>query len=457
MTHLISNKLLANIQIGEQTQINWHVSAREAQLFSIQSPTEDSFIKATNSYGTSMLLKALLSRIFTIDLPGPGSELIRDDLHYYTSINLHDDLTITAKVIEKKVAEQLLTIKIECRNQQNILICDGQISIKASAVTITQPTPDRPEIVLFNTGYKFKQLMIQAQQLPDTPKVAVVHPMNAETLQAAVTAAENNLIIPIIIAPLNKLQLIAEQVQIDLSAYICIDVPHSHAAAQKAVAMAKKGEVQALMKGSLHTDELMHEVIDSITGIRTDKRISHCFVMDIPTYPTLLTITDAAINISPDLIGKQNIVQNAIHLLHALGVELPKVAILAAIETVNPKMPATIDAAALCKMAERGQITGGILDGPLAFDNAISRTAADIKGIQTPVAGEVDILVVPDLEGGNMLVKQLSYLTGAIGAGIVLGAKVPIILTSRADLPMAREASCALVKYYIDHAKHTHN
>jgi phosphotransacetylase len=374
---------------------------------------------------------------------------MHDDLNYYLPINLHDELTITTQIIEKKLKEQLLIFSIKCINQQSAVICDGKVTVKPSATIITEPVPEHPEIVLFNTAYKFKKLMAQAQAMPNTPRVAVVHPMNTETLKAAIDAATSNLIIPIIIAPMKKLKLIADELKIDLTKYTCIDVPHSHAAAQKAVSMARDGEVDALMKGSLHTDELMHEVVDSVTGIRTDKRISHCFLMDIPTYPRPLTITDAAINIAPDLLDKQGITQNAIDLMHALGIEQPKVAILAAVETVNPKMPATIDAASLCKMADRGQIKGGIIDGPLAFDNAISRTAADIKGIVTPIAGDVDVLVVPNLEAGNMLVKQLAYLTGAVGAGVVLGAKVPIILTSRADPPLARETSCALVKYLV--------
>jgi phosphotransacetylase len=308
-----------------------------------------------------------------------------------------------------------------------------------------------------DTKFKFKKLMAEAQRMANTPRVAVVHPMNEPTLEAAIVAAKNNLIIPIFVAPIKKLEPIARKIGVDLSEYTCVDVPYSHAAAKRAVEMARNDEVDALMKGSLHTDELMHEVVDSQTGIRTDKRISHCFVMDVPTYPLMLTITDAAINIAPDLICKQHIVQNAIDLLHSLGNAKPKVAILSAVETVNPKMPSTLDAAALCKMADRGQIKGGILDGPLAFDNAISKSAADIKGIKTPIAGAADILVVPDMDAGNMLVKQLAYLTGAIAAGIVLGAKVPIILTSRADLPLAREVSCALVKHFIFHHKKQKN
>lgn len=455
MTHLITNKLFSAISTGDQAQLHWRVSSREAQLFSIQSPTEDAFAKATNTYGSSALIKALLTHLFTTELPGPGSELVHDELTYYLPVNLHDELNIIIKVIKKNTAQHLLIFSVTCHNQTSALVCAGKITIKPSATTITEPQPARPEIVLFNTGYKFKQLMSQAQALPHTPRVAVVHPMNTETLKAVIISAENHLIIPIIIAPLKKLKPIADELNVDLQQYTCIDVEHSHAGAQKAVSMARNGEVDALMKGSLHTDELLHEVVDNKCGIRTDKRISHCFLMDIPTYPRILTITDAAINIAPDLLDKQSITQNAIDLMHALGNEKPKVAILAAVETVNPKMPATIDAASLCKMTDRGQITGGIIDGPLAFDNAISRTAANIKGIDTPVAGDVDVLVVPNLEAGNMLVKQLSYLTGAVGAGVVLGAKVPIILTSRADPPLAREASCALVKHLFCKSKST--
>jgi phosphate acetyltransferase len=221
-------------------------------------------------------------------------------------------------------------------------------------------------------------------------------------------------------------------------------VPHSHAAAAKAVEIVRAGEAETLMKGSLHTDELMAEVIDKETGLRTERRRSHVFVMDVPTYPKPLAVTDAAINIFPDLEDKRDIVQNAIDMAHALGIEMPKVAIVSAVETVTPKIPSTIDAAALCKMAERGQITGGLLDGPLALDNAISKEAVEIKGIRSEVAGDANILVVPDLEAGNMLAKQLSFLANADAAGVVLGARVPIILTSRADTVRARMASCAI-------------
>jgi phosphate acetyltransferase len=281
---------------------------------------------------------------------------------------------------------------------------------------------------------------------------AIAHPCDESSLQGAIEAAKASLIRPILVGPEAKIRAVAGQCGIDLAPYQVVDAPHSHAAAAQAVAIVRAGEAEALMKGSLHTDELMAEVVRKETGLRTERRVSHAFIMDVPTYPKALVVTDAAINIFPDLETKADIVRNAIDMAHAFGRELPKVAILSAVETVTPKIPSTIDAAALCKMAERGQITGGLLDGPLAFDNAISKEAAEIKHIRSEVAGDPDILVVPDLEAGNMLAKQLSFLANADAAGIVLGARVPIILTSRADTVRARMASCA-VAVLLAHAR----
>ena len=289
----------------------------------------------------------------------------------------------------------------------------------------------------------FADLILQAEQFgPIT--MAVAHPCSPESLLGAVESAEHGLIEPILVAPLSKLQKVANECDVDLSRYRVIDVPHSHAAAEKAVELARTGVAHALMKGSLHTDEFMTEVLDRNTGVRTDRRLSHVFIMKVESYPRNLFITDAAINIAPDLKTKVDITQNAIDLAIALGIDRPKVAILSAVETVTPTIQSTIDAAALCKMADRGQIKGAILDGPLAFDNAISHQAADTKGIASPVAGEPDILVVPDLESGNMLAKQLSYLAAAASAGIVMGARVPIVLTSRAEDAQGRLASAAI-------------
>jgi len=298
---------------------------------------------------------------------------------------------------------------------------------------------------------KYQRLLELAKTL--TPVVtAVAHPCDESSLSGAVDAAKAGLIKPILVGPKARIQAVAKESRLDIAGYELVDAPYSHAAAAAAVELVRAGKAEALMKGSLHTDELMAEVVRKDTGLRTARRISHCFVMDVPTHPDALIISDAAVNIAPTLEDKVDIVQNAIDLARALHAPEVRVAILSAMETVNPKVPSTVEAAALCKMADRGQITGGILDGPLALDNAISPEAAAIKKIVSPVAGRANVLIVPDLEAGNMLAKSLSFLAGADCAGIVLGAKVPIILTSRADSVAARLASCA-VAALVAHAR----
>ncbi len=290
---------------------------------------------------------------------------------------------------------------------------------------------------------KYEQLLVRCRSLEAVP-TAVAHPCEASALAGALEAGEKGLIKPILVGPEAKIREIATREGLDLGRARIVDAPHSHASATKAVELVRKGEAELLMKGSLHTDELLSAVVARETGLRTGRRISHVFIMDVPTYHKVLVVTDAAINIAPTLEDKVDICQNAIDLAVTLGVSAPKVAILAAVETVTSKMPSTIDAAALCKMADRKQIVNGILDGPLAFDNAISKDAARIKGIRSEVAGDPDILLVPDLESGNMLAKQLTFLANADSAGLVLGARVPIILTSRADSVRSRIASCGV-------------
>jgi phosphate acetyltransferase len=290
---------------------------------------------------------------------------------------------------------------------------------------------------------KYQRLIDYCRALPPTP-TAVAHPCDQSSLQGAVEAARMELIAPILVGPRSRIEDVAKQYDIDISGLPLVDAPFSHASAEKAVELVRIGKAEALMKGSLHTDELMGAVVKRDTGLRTARRISHCFVMDVPTYAETLILTDAAVNIAPTLEAKVDIVQNAIDLAHALKFPEVRVAILSAMETVNPQVPSTIEAAALCKMADRGQITGAILDGPLALDNAISLESVKIKKIDSPVAGRANVLVVPDLEAGNMLAKSLSFLAGADAAGIVLGARVPIILTSRADPVMSRLASCGI-------------
>jgi phosphate acetyltransferase len=290
---------------------------------------------------------------------------------------------------------------------------------------------------------KYEELLTRCKSLEPIP-TAVAHPCEASALSGAIEAGELDLIIPILVGPVDKIQSVAKSSGINLGNTKIVDAQHSHESAKKAVELIRTGEAELLMKGSLHTDELMGAVVSREGGLRTGRRISHVFVMDVPTYHKVLIVTDGAINIAPTLEDKVDIVQNAVDLVRSLGMEKPKVAILAAVETVTSKMPATIDAAALCKMADRGQITGALLDGPLAFDNAISKEAAKTKGIKSEVAGDPDILLAPDLESGNMIAKQLSFLANADSAGLVLGAKVPIILTSRADSVRSRIASCAV-------------
>jgi phosphotransacetylase len=298
---------------------------------------------------------------------------------------------------------------------------------------------------------KYEALLERCRSLAPVP-TAVAHPCEASALAGAVEAAQKKLIVPILVGPASKIAETAKAAGVSLSGLEVIDAPHSHASAEQAVALVREGRAEVLMKGSLHTDELLSAVVSKEKGLRTGRRISHAFIMDVPTYHKVLIVTDAAINIAPALEDKVDICQNAIDLAVSLGRDKPKVAILAAVETVNSKMPATIDAACLCKMADRGQIKGGLLDGPLAFDNAISKDAAKTKGIASEVAGDPDILLAPDLEAGNILAKQLSFLANADSAGLVLGAKVPIILTSRADSVRSRIASCA-VAVQVAHAR----
>ncbi len=299
-------------------------------------------------------------------------------------------------------------------------------------------------------GTQLQRLLRMAEAQPPL-RTAVVHPVDALSLTGAVEAARRGLIEPILIGPMARVRAAAETAGLDLQGLAIVDVEHSHQAAARACELASRGEVAAIMKGALHTDELLEAAVAAQSGLRTERRMSHVFVLDVPTYPRPLLVSDAALNIAPDLASKRDIVQNAIDCAHAMDIPNPKVAILSAVETVNPRMVSTLDAAALCKMADRGQIVGGVLDGPLAFDNAISVEAAEVKGIRSPVAGRADILIVPDIESGTMLAKQLFYLSNAQSAGIVMGARVPIILTSRSDPEASRLASCALAILVAQH------
>ena len=302
-------------------------------------------------------------------------------------------------------------------------------------------------------GMLLEQLIQQAEKLPPA-RAGIVHPCDLPSLSGALAARDRGLITPTLIGPRNKILSTAQSANLSLADIEIVDAPHSHAAADEAVARVRQGELQTLMKGALHTDELMSAILQKGSGLQTERRMSHVFVIDAPSYHKLLLVTDAAININPNLLIKRDIVRNVIDLAHAIGIACPKIALLSAIETIEEKIPSTIQAAALCKMAERNQITGAILDGPLAFDNAISRDAATTKNIQSIVAGEADVLVAPDLEAGNILAKELVFLSGANTAGLVLGARAPIILTSRSDDIVSRVASSALAQLFIHRNRH---
>jgi phosphate acetyltransferase len=385
---------------------------------------------------------ALVSGVLGSKLPGSGTVYLGQDLQFLNTVGLGDVITATVTVVEKRPENHVVILDCVCRNQDGQVIVTGTATVSAPTQKVHRDTQDLPEVQLIHHD-QHDALLQKCDGLAPTP-TAVVYPCNESALRGAVEAAEAGLIDPVLVGPANLIREIAATFGLDISRYRLVDVELAPDAAQAAALLARDGEVEALMKGSLHTDELMGAVVRKENCLRTALRISHVFVMNVPTYPRTLLITDAAINIAPSLEDKAHIVQNAINLAKVLGVETPNVAILSAVENINLKIPSTLEAAVLCKMADRGQITGGVLDGPLAFDNAISAEAAKTKGIKSPVAGVADILLVPDLESGNMLAKQLSFLANADAAGIVLGAKVPIILTSRADNLRSRLASCAV-------------
>ena len=384
---------------------------------------------------------ALVSTVLGTVFPGPGTRYVEQRMRFLGVAKAGDALEIAVTVKSKDAATGCVTLDCVVRKKGGAELMVGE------AVVVAPKTKQRVARAglrwnVFDAAAAVQRLLDQARR-HERLKCAIVHPCEPESLRGALEAAEEGLFTPVFVAPRAKLLAVAEEAGLDLAGVAIEDVPHSHAAAERAAALAASGEVAALMKGSLHTDELMRAVL-SRPELRTKRRLSHVFRFDVPMYHKPLLVTDAALNIAPTLEEKVHIVQNAIDLAQVLGCERPKVALLAAVESVNPKMVATLDAAALCKMADRGQITGGIIDGPLAFDNAISTEAARIKGIFSPVAGDPDILMVPDLVSGNILAKQLEYLAGAMGSGVVLGARVPIALTSRADGATARLASAAL-------------
>jgi phosphotransacetylase/acyl dehydratase len=445
-----SNRIFAEIQVGETLTISRRLTPTEVEALALLSGDLDPFHVDENQgsngdgiHARSVAGEALISSMLCRRLPGPGTTILAQNLRFDGSFSAADELIGTVTAREKRAGDHAIVFDcmVRCNGRE---LVGGSVTVAAPTQPLSYTDVATPEVVIRqNDG--FARLLRRCEGLPAVV-CAVVHPCDRDSLLGPLAAAQRGLIVPVLVGPEAKIRAVAAAAKVELEPYQIVSTEHSHAAAAKAVAMARAGEVEALMKGSLHTDELMAAVVPSATGLRTKRRISHVFVLDVPSYPRPLLITDAAINIAPTLEDKVDIVQNAIDLARTLGIEVPKVALLAAVETVSSKMQATLDAAALCKMADRGQITGGELDGPLAFDNAISERAAATKKITSEVAGQADILLAPDLQSGNMLAKQLQYLAGADAAGIVLGTRVPIVLTSRADTVRARLASTAVLK-----------
>ncbi len=455
----LRNRTFDELAVGDRASIERILSTRDIQLFAAVSGDlnpqhlDPDYAARTPFHGIiahGMWGASLISAVLGTQLPGPGTLYLSQSLVFRAPVRVGDKVTVEVRVAGLEPEQRRVRLACSCTLPDGTVVIEGEALVEAPAERIECARSTLPEIRIREPAADGLRTLLAHVRGLGSIRVAVVHPCDEISLKAALDARLEGLIEPILVAPRARLEKVAQALGTTLDGLDVRDVPYSHAAADQAVALARAGEVEALMKGSLHTDELMAAVVRP-DGLRTKRRVSHCYLMQTPQYPRPFIITDAAINIAPTLDHKADIIRNAIELAHAIGVREPRVAILAAVETVSATMPATLDAAALCKMADRGQITGGRLDGPLAFDNAVSQTAAHIKGIRSEVAGLADILVVPDLESGNMLAKQLMYLGDAASAGLVMGARVPIVLTSRADTYESRIASCALALLLAHH------
>lgn len=452
MATMIENKLFEEISVGDSACFVGTLSREHMERWAAITGNINLEEMFEQGSGQAMWAATMFSTIAGTQLPGLGSITRSASVVFHSPLAADSQVTATVRVIEKRAGTRTIVLDCQATDAHGGLVVSGTAEVEAPLRKIRRSREELPHVALVHNE-RFDDLIERCAGLPPMP-IAVCHPCSDDALKGAIEAATQRLIEPILVAPRSKLEPLADRLGIDLGAYEVIDVPHSHAAAEKSVELARSGKARAIMKGSLHTDELLHEVLDKDTGLRTERRISHVFLIAAPTYARRIIVTDAAITIEPTLEEKVDICQNAIVFARALGILRPKVAILAAVETVNSKMRATLDAAALCKMADRRQIVGGVLDGPLAFDNAVSKEAARTKGIESPVAGEADILLVPDIESGNMVAKQLTFMAYAEAAGLVLGARCPVILTSRADSDYARLVSSALAVLF-EHALQT--
>ncbi|OGA28324.1 MAG: enoyl-CoA hydratase, partial [Betaproteobacteria bacterium RIFCSPLOWO2_02_FULL_68_150] len=439
------------IQVGDQSVLTRTLRPEDIQLFAIMSGdvnpahvdpeyAHSSMFHEVIAHG--MWGGALISTVLGTEFPGPGTIYISQTLKFSRPVKVGDTITITVTCMQKFEHNKHMIFDCACINQDGLKVIGGEAEVLAPSEKIKRARMAMPEITISDRDARYRRLFGRAQGLKAI-KAAFVHPCDINSLQAAFSVRDTGLMEPVLIGPEARLRAMIEQHKLKLGLTRIINVPHSHAAAARAVELAHDEEVEALVQGSQTTEELLRAVIVP-QGLRTARRLSHVLYIDVPSHPRPIIITDMMVNIEPTLPHKVDIVQNAIDFAHLMGVPEPKVAILAGLETVTPRMRATLDAAALCKMADRGQITGGIVDGPLGFDNAVSLMSARTAGIRSAVAGQADVLLAPDLESGNMLAKQLEHLSDAISGGVVLGARVPIVLANRGDSVESRIASCVL-------------
>lgn len=454
MTDALKNHRFASLKIGDQASLTRTVGINDISMVAALSgdvnpaSLEPVFAGASRGHSAAhgSWTAAMVAAVMGTRLPGPGTIQLEQNFRFLAPAMPGDTVTATVRVTEKHDS-RIVRLEAVCTNQRGERVLEGTAAVIAPETDMTLPAAPAPQAVLLPAS-RYAPFIDEARSLPPVC-AAIVHPCSRAAILGAIEVRDEGLLDPLLIGPEARIRAAAEDAGVSLDGIDIEGTEHSHAAAARAVELAASRRVEVLVKGSLHSDELLGAVVARASGLRTDRRISHAYVMDVPAYGKPVIVTDAAINIAPTLDHKRDIAQNAIDLMRLLGVDQPRVAVLAAAETVNPDMPATLDAAALTVMAARGQITGGLVDGPLAFDNAISPEAAQTKGIASTVAGQADILLVPDLEAGNMLAKQLIYFAGSTAAGLVLGARVPIVLTSRADPLSARIASAALAKLIV--------
>jgi phosphate acetyltransferase len=453
VNHYIENKTYDEIEIGDTAAISHTLTRHDIELFAIMSGDvnpahlDEEYAKSDMFHkiiAHGMWGGSFISTVLGTELPGPGTIYLKQTFEFLKPVAIGDTITARVTVTDKKNEKNIVILSCVCTNQLGKEVIRGEAVIIAPTEKVKRKRIRLPKIEFKKEKCPNYHRIICMTKNFKPLKTAVVHPVDQLSLMGAIASAEAGIIEPVFVGPEAVIKKIAKSEGVDISEYKIIGTQHSHEAAEVAVSLARKGTVEALMKGKIHTDELLKAVLHKERGLRTNRRISHIVMADIPAYPKALFVTDSAINITPSLSHKKDIVQNAVDLFTKMDFGTPRVAIISAVETVNENIPSTLDATALCKMAERGQITGALLDGPLAFDNAVSEEAARIKNIHSQVAGKADILVVPDLITGNILLKQLSLFSGASIAGVAMGAQVPIILTSRSSSEFSRKASSAL-------------